>query len=256
MKNEIIPFGKYKGQPVEVLSQDKPYLEWLQNQDWFKTRYGNINTLIINNFGSPAETPDHNKIQAMFTGRKFLNKFLSFILSDRISSVSKRKFPLVFEASDINPVTSTERIVKPIQQDKNKVTGLENIRAMYKDSTVSYVDVKKAIQKREDKLSFPNLLTADADGVMFEFKGVDVCINYVFCPNDSSFQEVTSNQQIFIEIKPTLSDDYPGVLRQMMANNSQYLLTKEYTGEGATLDQVRIIFGSSGKTIILINEII
>ena len=30
--SELIPFGKYKGQPVEVLAQDKGYVEWLTAQ--------------------------------------------------------------------------------------------------------------------------------------------------------------------------------------------------------------------------------
>jgi hypothetical protein len=25
---KIVPFGKYKGQPVEVLAQDRGYVEW------------------------------------------------------------------------------------------------------------------------------------------------------------------------------------------------------------------------------------
>ena len=48
--NKIVPFGKYKGQPVEVLAQDRPYLDWLTAQDWFRQRYEGIYTLIVNNF--------------------------------------------------------------------------------------------------------------------------------------------------------------------------------------------------------------
>ena len=35
--SELIPFGKYKGQPVEVLAQDKGYVEWLTAQPRKKT---------------------------------------------------------------------------------------------------------------------------------------------------------------------------------------------------------------------------
>jgi uncharacterized protein (DUF3820 family) len=34
----IVPFGKYKGQPVEALAQDRSYLDWLQTQNWFMAR--------------------------------------------------------------------------------------------------------------------------------------------------------------------------------------------------------------------------
>jgi hypothetical protein len=39
MMSELIPFGKYKGQPVEVLAQDKQNAEWLTAQPWFRVRW-------------------------------------------------------------------------------------------------------------------------------------------------------------------------------------------------------------------------
>jgi hypothetical protein len=31
---ELVPFGKYKGQPVEVLMADADYRDWLMPQPW------------------------------------------------------------------------------------------------------------------------------------------------------------------------------------------------------------------------------
>jgi hypothetical protein len=37
---KIMPFGKHKGQPLEALAQqNRPYLEWLSTQEWFRHRY-------------------------------------------------------------------------------------------------------------------------------------------------------------------------------------------------------------------------
>ena len=66
MPNNVVPFGKYKGQAVEVLAEDREYTDWLMGQSWFKDRYQNIYTLIVNNFGEPSETPEHNELQALF----------------------------------------------------------------------------------------------------------------------------------------------------------------------------------------------
>jgi hypothetical protein len=49
-KLEIIPFGKYKGQPVDALAQDRQYCEWLLQQDWFPARYPAIHTLDSRDF--------------------------------------------------------------------------------------------------------------------------------------------------------------------------------------------------------------
>ena len=36
--NTLVPFGKYRGQPVEVLNNDPDYVEWLRGQSWFAKR--------------------------------------------------------------------------------------------------------------------------------------------------------------------------------------------------------------------------
>lgn len=74
--NNLIPFGKYKGQPVEVLSNDPEYVEWLRQQDWFKSKYQQINNVVINNFCEPSESPEHNRLVAKFTEDKYLVAFM------------------------------------------------------------------------------------------------------------------------------------------------------------------------------------
>jgi hypothetical protein len=64
--DKIVTFGKYKGQPVEALAADRQYFEWLSGQAWFRERYQNIYTLIVNNFAEPNETPEHNRLQVRF----------------------------------------------------------------------------------------------------------------------------------------------------------------------------------------------
>ena len=66
MSAEIVPFGKYKGQPVEVLAADTEYCEWLTAQSWFKTRYLNVYNTVINYGAEPQDSPEHNQMQARF----------------------------------------------------------------------------------------------------------------------------------------------------------------------------------------------
>jgi hypothetical protein len=63
-KPVIMPFGKYKGKPIEVLMQDEQYANWLKDQPWFREKFSNHYTLIVNNFSTePIDTPEHNEIQ-------------------------------------------------------------------------------------------------------------------------------------------------------------------------------------------------
>jgi hypothetical protein len=64
MTGELVPFGKHKGQPVEVLLADRGYVEWLLAQPWVRDRFPTFHTTIINYGGEPVETPEHNPMQA------------------------------------------------------------------------------------------------------------------------------------------------------------------------------------------------
>jgi hypothetical protein len=51
-----------------------------------------------------------------------------------------------------------------------------------------------------------------------------------------------------------IGDDYPSVLRQMKANGSRYLLLKEYTGTGATREQIIKTFATADRAVIFLDE--
>jgi hypothetical protein len=79
-KLEIVPFGKYRGQPVEALAGDRDYCEWLSQQDWFRTRYPSIHPFHHQHFGRPEETPEHNALQALFIEEDFRRRFVLPVL--------------------------------------------------------------------------------------------------------------------------------------------------------------------------------
>lgn len=62
---EIVPIGKYKGQPLERLMADQPYAEWLLAQAWFVDRYAELaNLLRMGRLTEPQDTPEHNAMIA------------------------------------------------------------------------------------------------------------------------------------------------------------------------------------------------
>lgn len=63
---EIVPFGKYKGQPAEVLIADEDYRDWLTSQPWFRERYAVLYQTVINYGGEPQDSPEHNEMQVSF----------------------------------------------------------------------------------------------------------------------------------------------------------------------------------------------
>lgn len=214
---EIIPFGKYKGKPVDVLRQDQEYVKWLKTQDWFNLRYQNINTLIINNFGEPSETPEHNKIQALFIDEDFCYKLLNFMLDKELL---RRTYSDIVE----------------IDNPKFKYPSIPSLEDLKNKNFISEKPEPKRIKiKQEFDYNFK------LKCIEFERNSVDVMINF-------------TDALLWIEIKPHLSDDYPSVLRQMMSNKSNVLLIGSFGAKGATIEQVIQIFFKSRIRVLLLSD--
>jgi len=135
-----------------VLASDRGYTDWLVAQPWFRERYANIYTLVINNFQESADTPEHNAIQGIFLDR---------IMCARLADI--------------------------------------------------------AIGHKLDKARKYEIGKAGFEGS----NGADVyfSVYYKYCdgdePNNSDGSRYKFDEIIVIEIKPSIGDDYPTVLRQM-----------------------------------------
>jgi uncharacterized protein (DUF3820 family) len=98
-KLPIIPFGKYKGQLITNLLNDKGYLDWLKKQTFLKEKYTNIYNIIVHQTISQNETsktPEHNKIQNLFLEKENQYKFLS-IFNEELNELMKLKESIFWE---------------------------------------------------------------------------------------------------------------------------------------------------------------
>lgn len=77
----LVPFGKYKGQPITTLLNDKSYLDWCKRQPFFK-KYTNIYNITVNQqITQPvySKTPEHNKLQNLFLNNDYCIDFINSI---------------------------------------------------------------------------------------------------------------------------------------------------------------------------------
>lgn len=184
MSDDLIPFGKYRGQPIEALANDHQYADWLAAQPWFRERYSSLYTVIINNFTVAADTPEHNKLQAR-------------LLDDIFT------------------------------------TNLIKIASPAMDVTAVHVS--------------------------FEDSGLDagIRVHYNFIDSDGKIWH--TDQQFVIEVKPTIGDDYPTVLRQIKRAVSSFkryiLLYGEYVGGGVDEETFRRIFLNEHITPVRLSDL-
>lgn len=88
----------------------------------------------------------------------------------------------------------------------------------------------------------------------FEKRGADVTLSISFYDKEYDLEQPIINE-INIEIKPQVGDDYPAVLRQMRNNNSRILFLNSYTGIGADLSQFIKTFELSDIRVIFKHEV-
>jgi len=78
----IVPFGKYKGQPITDLLNDTKYVEWCKQQEWFQ-KFPIVYNICVNQTittnNPTSKTPEHNKLQNMFLENENIGKIVKFI---------------------------------------------------------------------------------------------------------------------------------------------------------------------------------
>lgn len=242
-KGLVVPFGKYKGQPVEVLANDPEYCEWMTAQPWFREKHANVYNVIINNFGDPSETPEHNALQARFLDDEFRLKFASVAIP--------RLWWYVNTSGEISQKASgwvASQIVSFREKEAKRKVDLEALKWGGKFSPY-----------KED-------WDVDDAGVVigapkFEVGGVDVAFKVwagISLKGRIWSQELPRffiDRPLHVEIKPEIGDDYPAILRQMRRNGSTYIFTRRYIGEGVDESTFIQFMDSQKIRVIFENEV-
>ncbi len=215
MDKNLIPFGKYKGQPMEVMKMDTQYCDWIAQQDWFRERYGNLYQVIINNFTEPTETPEHNKLQTLFLDNKFCLNFFKVsgfgLFVDREKFINKQK--QFYSRSDYY----NETILNELD---NKPTFAVIIKKKFEEDGWDLI------------LNFDLILNNK-----HSIEGLDACVEIK--PNLSDDYPAVLRQ-----IKTNKSRGF-----------SKFLVIDTFDAKGATFEQVKEIFAGSNITIIKLDNI-
>jgi hypothetical protein len=264
MSEEFIPFGKYKGQPLEAIQSDKPYLDWLLAQSWFKEKHNDFYTIIINNFQEPADTPLHNSMQM-----KFLNPDYVLALLTEFDSELK-EYKIVFTDFEVHGWDVRTRLSGECGVKLDKYRALESQK---KAKLVEYEELSAEANKNEPVLDY---VRDRKPGDYFRHQEamdnhrhrekygpkIKELADELKVLNELLDKFHFNNKDYWIEIKPTVSDDFPSVLRQIVAmsqnekfrnfpwNNTKILLVGEYTGIGATKEEFIAFMNSKNINVI------
>jgi len=102
--------------------------------------------------------------------------------------------------------------------------------------------------------------------ITFEWNGFDVLVGCETVCTDC-FTDNGKTIRVAVEVKPSIGDDYPAILRQIMtarriavANryhqpDAYALVTESFSSKAITLDQAKFFFRSSGVLLVTLDEI-
>lgn len=221
----LVPFGKYKGKPITELLADTQTLNFYKDANILQ-KYPNIYNICVNQTittnNQSSKTPEHNKLQILFSD----NKINTIKLLRRV----------IFNTN--SPIPNKSRYDFRVECE-----GIFNW-----DIIVGDISIYKCV--------------CDATCMECECDGSEK--NY----ND-----------ICIEIKPLLGEDYPAVKRKMdtqiTLTKNEYcdkdaknifdkfkysptfvLLIKEFNATSATKEQLIKYFGSSNIKVVFIDDLL
>lgn len=223
----VIPFGKHKGHTVDqVLTDDPGYADWLLGQGWLAERFADLHAAITSRGAGTDDTPEHNALQARFLDDSFR---MALVLAADPESISQKA------KNDYAILTERNRWRHP--EDRANKPSVYDI----------------AMNAR----LFTKL-------VAFEFRGIDVIVERVFSHKDKpEFEGLPSDwrwlgqfsRYLTVEIKPSLGDDFPTVIRQMKRLDARYLLVGSYSGRAVPLPSLRQMFEVNGMVLVTVQEV-
>jgi hypothetical protein len=116
-----------------------------------------------------------------------------------------------------------------------------------------YVFRREELEQQLSTLSSPPTVKTEIVK-SFEIKGADVELQIIFRVShpDLWFPDLAP---IRVEIKPTVGDDYPAVLRQMRRAETKVLFLEHYTGKGATREQFIQTFKTANIAVVFRDKV-
>jgi uncharacterized protein (DUF3820 family) len=276
----IIPFGKYRGRLVaEVLVDDPAYLQWLSGQEWFRAKFTLLHQVIINRGAEPEETPDHNAMQVQFLDDDFCLRFIRCYRPE-VDEMARKALQAALNAdkdATRREIADAKRDLeghrRQLEQHAEFAAGRNSYRPWDTAETLR-ARIEKITDKISDLQAYLAVLAGaevESEMIKFQFKrdfeacGVDAALTVTAeCPYydlavtlDVAHRHYRNSYRsvLPVEIKPTVSDDYPAVLRQMKRNESAVLFVGEYTGKGATSEQFVKTFATADIRVVFARDV-
>lgn len=291
--DSIVPFGKYKGQPIAVMRADADYTQWALSQTGITDKYPALIKALT--YGTEPEhscTPEHNKLQMLFLDAGYLDRLFAVLYpfgneSHATVFINHRHehHPSLIQAH-IDKITANVNKAIATKEENDKIRADSNGRNSWSIPELKH-DERRIADAGEDlpalktRMQYATCTTPVVEGVVcnsqFEYRNWDLFVvgkRFIKCPTCNEYDGKVVHKKIVVELKPEISEDYPSILRKVAQRRRDveppegvYLhhgeafhadvvvITRAFTARSATLEQVKQMYAKSGVRLMLLSEI-
>jgi hypothetical protein len=263
-----MPFGKYKDQPIDLVLADEDYVEWLSTQpgimEMMQKRFPAIFNIITVGAPKTDDTPEHNKMQALFLNRDFQYAFIETVLGESIHAISSGMAAKVNSDACALLGAAREAAVKNLSDSQRKFLEAQNQYDLSRrigpeqrgdsdriwNCSQRVTRAEGEVNKNEAMCSKLAQIALSAVNVVppeisLQFEcGYDVLLTARWQSRSEEIPEFDKEwagtsaedhrtETFHIELKPQMGDDFPSVLRQMKRTMS--VLPGRWRDDGCVL---------------------
>lgn len=266
----VVPFGKYRGSTVaDLLNRDGDYARWIVSQAWVAERFAELHAAILCRGKASDDTPAHNALQARFLDPAFA---IAFLLSTGLLSATPLDDRAAMQLAECgrsegNPLYGAVKMRKAALALQHDTLAEYRQWAVDtgKEELLAHLGRPVAQERLEidlDDLGTREIISDLTDPlfevrtrVEFERNGIDVILAAEKFSRSGRFLGGHSVGPIGIELKPSVGDDYPSVMRQMRRLNCRDVVVGTTATLGVTPEQLRAMFVANGCRMTLVSQI-
>jgi hypothetical protein len=284
MTGEVVPFGKYKDEPAETLLADPDYCQWLLAQPWFRDRWPNVYSVVVNYGSEPQDSPEHNQMQARFLVDALCLRLAGLLHPERAGSYGELSALEVLEADAryqaVRDYCELERRPAAIAGRRFESDGWDVVFGI-QPAAIHARPSPPPCTCRCDHAGCPDSsyckggkrhldCAHSGHGRWESSRHCDETCHWAarglsydqqeWLKRGGGWYQGHWGDLIKVELKPDLGDDYPAVLRQVLryplkADDARCVITRRHGFEHVSWEQVRMIFAASRVRLLSESEI-
>ena len=261
----LVPFGKYKGEPITTLLNDTKYLEWCKQQEWFQ-KFPIVYNICVNQTittnNQNSKTPEHNKLQNLFLENENVEKLLKNVFKKNDKNVVISNGKITFEG-----MFNWDIIVENYNWHLCECVWTEDTLDCCCEMYKKYVERYGIPEGADEPLKLNELycevkpcLGDDYPCVLRKMKTqIELTNNYAKKYNENKRQSYKKEYETDIHMRQYWNKhkgSYNYHLTQECINPKYLLLIKDFNSSTTTKEQLITIFNQSDIKVIFIHELL